>query len=94
VAHRIPRLAAAAVATLAVLAAGCSSETSPPPESPSATESKPATSGHGSFAHCLGEHGVPAAPGPAAGPPPGVDAGTWQQAMQACASLAPGPGPG
>ncbi|GAT12053.1 hypothetical protein H7I77_09380 [Mycolicibacterium novocastrense] len=48
-------------------------------------------SGHGSLAQCLDEHGVPAAPGPAAGPPPGVDAETWNRAMQACATFAPGP---
>jgi len=39
----------------------------------------------------LSEHGVPTAPGPALGPPPGVDQDTWHRAMQACSSLAPGP---
>jgi hypothetical protein len=34
---------------------------------------------------------VPTAPGPALGPPPGVDQDTWHRAMQACSSLAPGP---
>jgi hypothetical protein len=69
------------------LLAACSSNTSPPP--PPSTSVTPA--GHGSFAHCLSEHGVPAAPGVAVGPPPGVDQSTWQGAMQACSSLAPGP---
>ncbi|HYP94883.1 MAG TPA: hypothetical protein VER34_17605 [Mycobacterium sp.] len=35
--------------------------------------------------------GRAAAPGPAAGPPPGVDQDTWHGAMEACSSLAPGP---
>jgi hypothetical protein len=69
------------------LLAACSSNT-PPPQQPS-TSVTPA--GHGGFAHCLSEHGVPAAPGPAVGPPPGVDQSTWHSAMQACSSLAPGP---
>ena len=47
--------------------------------------------GHGGFAHCLSEHGAPTAPGPAAGPPPGVDQDTWHRAMQAYSALAPGP---
>ncbi len=47
--------------------------------------------GHGSLAYCLGQHGVPAPPGPATGPPPGVDPATWDKAMEACSSLAPGP---
>jgi hypothetical protein len=34
---------------------------------------------------------VPIAPGPAVGPPPGVDQDIWHRAMQACSSLAPGP---
>lgn len=71
----------------AALLAGCSAD--PPAEQPSTTSEAP--SGHGSLAQCLREHGVPAAPGPAAGPPPGVDPDSWHQAMQACASLAPGP---
>jgi len=44
------------------------------------------------LAHCLTEHGVPAAPGPMMGAPPGVDQQTWDQAMQACSTLGPGPG--
>jgi hypothetical protein len=70
------------------LLAACSSNTAPPQQEPS-TSVTPA--GHGGFAHCLSEHGVPAAPGPAAGPPPGVDQNTWHNAMQVCSSLAPGP---
>ncbi|MCV7303292.1 hypothetical protein H7J93_27075 [Mycobacterium barrassiae] len=82
---------AAGVATAGILA-GCSSQ--PPAEKPSTAETTAETdapTGHGSLAQCLSDHGVPAAPGPGGGPPPGVDANTWQQAMQSCASLAPGP---
>ncbi|WP_101951919.1 hypothetical protein [Mycobacterium sp. 3519A] len=80
-------LALAAGVAAAALLAACSSN-SPAPQQ-SSTSVAPA--GHGSLAHCLSEHGVPAAPGPAAGPPPGVDQNTWHQAMQACSSFAPGP---
>ncbi|KUI46598.1 hypothetical protein AU198_03155 [Mycobacterium sp. GA-1199] len=62
--------------------------TSRAPAQPTTSE---APAGHGSLAQCLDEHGVPAAPGPVAGPPPGVDAETWNEAMQACATFAPGP---
>jgi len=65
----------------------CSANTPPPEQSSTSV----APSVHGGFAHCLSEHGVPAAPGPAAGPPPGVDQDTWQRAMEACSALAPGP---
>jgi hypothetical protein len=77
----------AAVLAAAGLVAACSTNT-PPPEQSSISV---APTGHGGFAHCLSEHGMPAAPGPAAGPPPGVDQDTWQRAMQACSTLAPGP---
>jgi len=77
-----------AVLAAAGLLAACSSNTPPPQQQPS-TPVTPA--GHGSLAHCLSEHGVPAAPGPAVGPPPGVDQNIWHSAMQACSSLAPGP---
>ncbi|KUH71518.1 hypothetical protein AU184_15965 [Mycolicibacterium novocastrense] len=60
-------------------------------QAPAETTTSETPSGHGSLAQCLDEHGVPAAPGPAAGPPPGVDAETWNRAMQACATFAPGP---
>jgi len=76
----------AAVLAAAGLVAACSANTPPPEQSTSV-----APTGHGGFAHCLSEHGVPAAPGPAAGPPPGVDQDTWQRAMKACSTLAPGP---
>ncbi len=97
-------LFAAGLVAAATLA-GCASE--PPADTPNttsgtsaqtATSEAPAQSsttsetqsGHGSLAQCLTEHGVPAAPGPA-GPPPGVDPGAWNEAMQACATYAPGP---
>ncbi|HTI77982.1 MAG TPA: hypothetical protein VL634_23475 [Mycobacterium sp.] len=80
-------IAVAAGLAAAGLLAACSSNT-PAPE-PSSSSVAP--TGHGGLAHCLSEHGVPAAPGPAVGPPPGVDQNTWHQAMQACSSLAPGP---
>ena len=57
---------------------------------PTTTSVAPST-GHGSLAECLSKHGVPAAPGPTAGPPSGVDAATWEKAMAECSSLAPGP---
>jgi len=77
---------AAVIVAVGVLAA-CSSNT-PPPEQSSPSV---APTGHGGFAHCLTEHGMPAPPGPAAGPPPGVDQTTWHRAMEACSSMAPGP---
>jgi len=79
---------AASVAAAGILT-GCSSN-EPEEQSPT-TESQVAPTGHGTLAQCLRDHGVPAAPGPGAGPPPGVDPGTWDKAMQSCASLAPGP---
>jgi hypothetical protein len=69
------------------LVAACSSGVNDQP----ATSTPAAPTGHGGLAHCLSEHGVPDAPGPAVGPPPGVDQNTWHTAMQACSSLAPGP---
>ena len=74
------------LASMALLAA-CSSQ-APTPESP-ATSVSP--SSHGALAECLKEQGVPAAPGPVAGPPPGVDQDTWAKAMKACSPLEPGP---
>ncbi len=82
------RTVAAAVAGAALLAS-CGSETTAPPAQPATSES-PST-GHGALARCLSEHGVPVAPGPAAGPPPGVDQDTWQKAMNACSTFGPGP---
>ena len=71
-----------------LLIAGCSSK----PAEPSAPES-PSTSSHGTLADCLHAHGVPETAGPAAvlGPPAGVDQAVWDQAMTACAQMAPGP---
>ena len=69
------------------LLAACSSNTQPPEQSSTSV----APTGHGGFADCLSEHDVPTAPGPAAGPPPGVDQDTWHRAMEACSSLSPGP---
>jgi hypothetical protein len=81
------RNSAAVVAAAFVLAA-CSSNQAP--SEPSSTE--PAAS-HGSLAECLKTHGVDESSGPAAvlGPPAGVDPATWEAAMQACSTLAPGP---
>ncbi|MGB3355963.1 MAG: hypothetical protein WBB00_24800 [Mycobacterium sp.] len=62
---------------------GTTSESTPTSVAPSV--------GHGSLAYCLGQHGMPAPPGPATGPPPGVDPAKWEQAMAECSSLAPGP---
>jgi hypothetical protein len=77
--------AAGIVATAAALTACSPSESGPQPV-PSSTSPE-----HGSLAHCLSEHGIEATPGPAATAPPGVDQDAWQRAMQACATLAPGP---
>ncbi|PRC42545.1 hypothetical protein C6A85_000000109940 [Mycobacterium sp. ITM-2017-0098] len=83
------RLRVVAVLAAAAVAAACSSATEPPGES---TPSSAVPSvGHGSFAYCLSQHGIPAPPGPASGPPPGVDAAAWEAAMAECSSLAPGP---
>lgn len=83
-----------AVAALAVpvagalLLAGCSSK-------PGSDAPKPAAPAeHGGLADCLRAQGVtdPGGPGAVLGPPAGVDQATWDKAMQACSSLAPGPG--
>jgi hypothetical protein len=83
----------ALIAAAMVVATGtvaCSSGTTSRDQTGTSTTSS-APTGHGAFAHCLSEHGAPSAPGPAIGPSPGVDADTWNRAMQTCASLAPGP---
>jgi hypothetical protein len=77
----------AALFAVTGLLAACSSNTTPPEVSSTSV----APTGHGAFAHCLSEHGVPMPPGPVAGPPPGVDQAAWHRAMEACSSLAPGP---
>ena len=52
-----------------------------------------AASEHGGLPHCLSEHGVTESTVSPADQPPGVDQATWDKAIQACSSLAPGPGP-
>ncbi|MCV7000324.1 hypothetical protein [Mycolicibacterium alvei] len=81
---RRPILVAGVLAAAAAILGACSS----PGPQPAPTE-PPAE--HGSYAHCMSERGVPVAPGPVAGPPSGVDEQTWQQAVKACSTLAPGP---
>ena len=78
-------------AAMVAAAVGCGSPSSPDTTTPTTVE-------HGAYAHCLNEHGVSEPPGPAVGPapgpaapPPGVDQATWDTAVKACASLAPGP---
>ncbi|MDA2889504.1 hypothetical protein PDG61_01135 [Mycolicibacterium sp. BiH015] len=80
----------AAIAAAAAVTA-CSAQSEPAGES--TPSSVTPSVGHGAFAYCLSQHGVPAPPGPAADPPAGVDRKTWETAMSECASLAPGPGP-
>ncbi len=46
---------------------------------------------HGSFANCLSEHGVDESAASPVGPPADVDQETWDKAMEACSTLAPGP---
>ncbi|WP_029110400.1 hypothetical protein [Mycobacterium sp. URHD0025] len=77
-------IVAAGLLAAAALLGACSSEGPQP-----APTSAPAE--HGTYAHCLSQHGVPVAPGPVAGPPSGVDGQTWQKATEACSTLAPGP---
>jgi hypothetical protein len=80
------RLAAVAIVTAGLLSA-CGGGAAP---APSATTTTTSGSAHGSWAHCLAEHGVPNPPlGPAA--PAGVDPQTWAKAKEACADKAPGP---
>ncbi|HTY28970.1 MAG TPA: hypothetical protein VMD51_12650 [Mycobacterium sp.] len=86
-------------AAAAALVAGCTS--SPPPSgppttiSPAPTTASVAPAEHGSLAHCLQEHGVSEAGGSMVlGAPAGVDQKTWDDAIKACSTLAPGPGPG
>lgn len=86
-------------AAAAALLAGCSSTPTPgsPPTaiSPGPTTTSIAPAEHGSFASCLQQNGVSESGGSVVlGPPPGVDQATWDKAMKACSTLAPGPGPG
>ena len=93
------RLAVAAgLAALALLGSACGSNDTGDerPAQPSGAE--PATGSgsapaHGGLAECLRANGVPdtAGPGAVLGPPPEVDPATWDTAMKACSTLAPGP---
>lgn len=82
------RLLPATVSVAALLLAACSGKQAP--SEPTTTEPMPA---HGSLAECLKANGVSESSGPAAvlGPPAGVDPAKWDEAMKACATLAPGP---
>ena len=74
----------------ALLIASCSTK-QPPSEPANGEEAHPA---HGSLADCLKANGVTETGGAPVvlGPPAGVDQATWDSAMKACATLAPGPG--
>ncbi|WP_293305901.1 hypothetical protein [Mycolicibacterium sp.] len=101
------RLRVAAAVAAALLLGACSSKPEAPQPSttqptPSATQTstaqtsttEPSAPGaHGNLADCLHAHGVPESAGPAVvlGPPEGVDPATWDQAMKACSTFAPGP---
>ncbi|CAJ1579688.1 hypothetical protein [[Mycobacterium] wendilense] len=82
----LPVLAAAGLVGLAALV-GCGSDSSAPEDETTA----PATVEHGSFASCLNEHGVDESAASPVGPPADVDQETWDRAMEACSTLAPGP---
>jgi hypothetical protein len=85
---RLTPLAAGLVAGCALFMASCASSNDPRPAPTTTEATQPA--GHGAYAACLAEHGVPKPPaGPVA--PPGVDAETWAKAQQACTDKAPGP---
>jgi len=83
----------AALVGAGLFLAACSSNAAP--EDPARTDpaSTQPTASHGSLAECLKDHGVDESSGPAAvlGPPAGVDPATWEAAMKACSTLAPGP---
>lgn len=82
--------AVSAVIAAVVVTAGCASAVEPDGDRTTPSSAVPSV-GHGSFAYCLSQHGVPAPPGPVTEPPPGVDVKTWNIAMAECSSLAPGP---
>lgn len=92
----VPRLVPAMLAAAAaLLIAGCSSDAGQDaPTTTSVPQPPPGPATHGGLAECLKGQGVADAGGPAAvlGPPAGVDQATWDKAMRACSSLAPGPG--
>ena len=87
---RIPKVALAGLALVVVAAVAVAAYAATDGGSSSSTASGPDQAAMQEFQQCLSEHGVPAAPGPA-GPPPGVDPDKWNEAMQTCSSLAPGP---
>lgn len=82
-------LRTAAAVGAALLIASCSSKQEPPQPATDAS----AHTEHGSLADCLKANGVTetgSAP-VVLGPPAGVDPDTWDKAMKACSTLAPGP---
>ena len=92
------RTAAAALLATTLLCAGCAADDAGDerPAQPSGAEPATGTESvpdHGGLAECLRSNGVPdtAAPGAVLGPPTGVDPATWDTAMKACSTLAPGP---
>jgi hypothetical protein len=86
-AARATRWVLAAVASLALVSA-CSSDKA---GTETTTTPSPTPVTHGAFGECLRSHGVPDPPHSPVGPPAGVDQNTWDNAMQACGSLAPAP---
>ena len=84
---RAVRTAAAIGAALVV--AACSAKQQPPQPATDA-HSQPA---HGSLADCLKANGITeTGSSPVVlGPPAGVNQATWDAAMKACSTLAPGP---
>lgn len=92
------RTAAAALLATTLLCAGCAADgpgderPTPPSGAGPATGSGSAPA-HGGLAECLRANGVTdtAGPGAVLGAPPGVDPATWDAAMKACSTLAPGP---
>lgn len=84
------RLLPAALSAVVLLLAACSGKQAPSEPESTGEQQTPA---HGSLAECLKANGVAESSGPAAvlGPPAGVDPAKWDQAMKACATLAPGP---
>ncbi len=83
-------LRTAAAVSAALLVAACSSNQAPSQPTTADWEPPPA---HGTLADCLKANGVAETGGAPVvlGPPAGVDQGTWDTAMKACATLAPGP---